>query len=309
VGEVVGFVAMSHSPLWRPAEALDEGAIGSTFVNGVRRAQGLAARAMADAVVVFGPDHFRMFFYRCMPRFCVGIDELKSLGDYGGYQGPLPSPSALGREIFDAICQAGIDPALSLEMDLDHGISQVYGALFPDHTMPIVPVMVNTSAPPLATLDRCRALGVAVGEAVRQSASPARVFIVGSGGLSHSPPTPSLNGPDGDQWRSFLVSGVSSDDTENRRVEMAKRLVADGITTINPEWDRHVMAAICAGDLDSVCSLPDDEITLRGGSGGGEIRTWVAAAAAWGGPSEVLGYEPVERWITGMGCIGAFGSP
>ena len=37
------------------------------------------------------------------------------------------------------------------------------------------------------------------------------------------------------------------------------------------------------------------------GTGGAEVRNWIAAAFAGGGPLTTVAYEPVPEWITGMG--------
>lgn len=37
------------------------------------------------------------------------------------------------------------------------------------------------------------------------------------------------------------------------------------------------------------------------GTGGAEVRTWIASAFAGGEPLSTLVYEPVSEWITGMG--------
>ena len=49
--------------------------------------------------------------------------------------------------------------------------------------------------------------------------------------------------------------------------------------------------------------MPNDELA-EAGNGTGEIRAWVALAAAMGGaPGKVLSYEPVYEWINGMGVV------
>ena len=43
------------------------------------------------------------------------------------------------------------------------------------------------------------------------------------------------------------------------------------------------------------------EVLLPAGTGGAEVRTWIAAAFAAGTPLPTVVYEPVTEWITGMG--------
>ena len=49
---------------------------------------------------------------------------------------------------------------------------------------------INAIAAPLGPLHRCRALGTAVGDYL--ATLDKRVLVIGSGGLSHSPPVPTL---------------------------------------------------------------------------------------------------------------------
>ena len=50
--------------------------------------------------------------------------------------------------------------------------------------IPLVPLVVNTAAPPLPSMERCVQLGRAVGAAIRASAYPGRVLLLASGGLA-----------------------------------------------------------------------------------------------------------------------------
>src|SRR5262249_56714243 len=55
---------------------------------------------------------------------------------------------------------------------------------------PVIPIFINSVATPLGPLRRVRALGAAVGTYVATLGS--RVLVIGSGGLSHDPPVPTL---------------------------------------------------------------------------------------------------------------------
>ena len=63
--------------------------------------------------------------------------------------------------------------------------------LFGDATSsPVIPIFINSVATPLGPLRRVRALGAAVGTYLATLGK--RVLVVGSGGLSHDPPVPTL---------------------------------------------------------------------------------------------------------------------
>lgn len=66
-----------------------------------------------------------------------------------------------------------------------------------------------------------------------------------------------------------------------------------------------MLDALAAGDLTQLDNVADDEITATGGRGAHEIRSWFAALAALGPNcrTDVLFYEAIDEWITGMGIM------
>ncbi len=76
-------------------------------------------------------------------------------------------------------------------MDVDHGTVQPLQKLFGDAAaQPVIPIFINSVATPLGPLRRVRALGAAVGTYL--ATLDKRVLVIGSGGLSHDPPVPTL---------------------------------------------------------------------------------------------------------------------
>src|SRR3546814_6774126 len=61
--------------------------------------------------------------------------------------------------------------------------------LFPDTTLfrsiPVVPIIQNCSVAPMPSLGRCYRLGAALRRAIEAWPNPARVALIGAGGLSH----------------------------------------------------------------------------------------------------------------------------
>ena len=91
----------------------------------------------------------------------------------------------------EAVLDAGVDVAISASMDVDHGTVQPLQTLFGDAAgRPVMPIFINSVATPLGPLQRARALGAAVGNFLATLGK--RVLVVGSGGLSHDPPVPTL---------------------------------------------------------------------------------------------------------------------
>jgi 2,3-dihydroxyphenylpropionate 1,2-dioxygenase len=144
-------------------------------------------------------------------------------------------------------------------------------------------------------------------------ARPERILIIGSGGLSHDPPIPQLADAS-PQVRTRLINGPEL--SYAQRVARQKLVYAEshkiiaGISEsipLNPEWDRKLLDAFCAGDLSVLDRTADEEISKVGGCGGHEVRTWIAALASLGPnyTADVLFYESINEWITGMSVLTA----
>lgn len=76
---------------------------------------------------------------------------------------------------------------------------------------------------------------------------------------------------------------------------------------IRPGWDRALLDRFARGEARALAAESSaDSIESGGGYGGQEIRTWLAAAGSAGDPAfDVLGYEPIDFLVTGMGAVAA----
>lgn len=278
----VALCCMSHSPLLNlpgpSAELLED-----------IDAQLAAARAfVADfdpqLVVIFSPDHYNGFFYRLMPPFCIG-SAANGVGDYGTYSGALEVPAQLAEEMAAAAWEHGVDVALSAAMDVDHGTVQPLEVLFGDvDSRPVIPVFVNSVATPLGPLRRARALGTAIGEYLHSLDQ--RVLVIGSGGLSHDPPVPTLaTAPPAALAR--IVGGAPM--TPEARTARQEAVIAAAhdfahgqspLQPLNPDWDRALLDLIDTNRLAEVDGWSNEWIAREAGNSAHEIRTWVAAFAA-----------------------------
>lgn len=225
----------------------------------------------ADALIVMAAEHFANFFMNNMPAFCIGIGEQ--------YSGPIEDPEwlkipktdvpgapDLGRRLTREVMQT-VDTAYAEEWKFDHGIMVPLHFLTPSYDLPIIPVNINCQGPPLTPLHRAWAFG----EAIRRAcdAVPEKVALVGTGGISHWPATPD--------------SGK-----------------------INEEWDREFLDRLVRQDKEALLSYTDEETYRDGGQGGFEIRTYIAAAAAAGGPLDVQFFTP-DLPIFAVSCtVGRF---
>ncbi|NTY63790.1 3-carboxyethylcatechol 2,3-dioxygenase [Mycolicibacterium sphagni] len=276
---------MSHSPLLNlpgPSEELLDD------INArLAETRSFVADFDPELVVIFSPDHYNGFFYRLMPPFCIGT-AAHGVGDYGTHAGPLNVPADVANEMAAAVWESGVDVSLSAAMDVDHGTVQPLEVLFGSENLgaspPIIPVFINSVATPLGPLKRTRALGTAIGEYLGTLSK--RVLVVGSGGLSHDPPVPTLaTAPPAALERIVGGAPMSAEGRAARQeaVIAAAHDFAHGqspLQPLNPEWDHALLDLIDTNRLAEVDGWTNDWIAREAGNSAHEIRTWVAAFAA-----------------------------
>jgi 2,3-dihydroxyphenylpropionate 1,2-dioxygenase len=297
---------LSHSPLLELSQPSPE--LAADVEGAFAAARAFVADYDPELVVVFAPDHYNGFFYELMPPYCVGL-AATAIGDYGSAAGPLDVPRDLARGCAQAALDAGVDLAVSLRMEIDHGAVQPLEILFGGLTeKPVIPFFVNSVAPPFAPISRVRKLGEAVGRYL--GSLDKRVLLIGSGGLSHEPPVPTL-----ETAPPAVVEGLiagrhptaAARAARQDRVVAAARAFAAGegnLKPLNPGWDTAFLDSIEKNDLDAVDTYTNDEITRLGGASGHEVRNWVAAYAALStaGRYEVgyRYYRPIPEFIAGF---------
>jgi 2,3-dihydroxyphenylpropionate 1,2-dioxygenase len=250
-----------------------------------------------ELVVIFSPDHYNGFFYRLMPPFCIGT-AAQGVGDYGTHAGPLDVPAGMANEMAAAVWEAGVDVSLSAAMDVDHGTVQPLEVLFGDAaSRPVIPVFINSVATPLGPLKRTRALGTAIGDYL--ASLNKRVLIVGSGGLSHDPPVPTLaTAPPAALERIVGGAPMSPEGRAARQdaVIAAAHDFAHGqspLQPLNPDWDHALLDLIDTNRLPEVDGWTNDWIAREAGNSAHEIRTWVAAFAAMAAQGD---YQTQQRY-------------
>ena len=304
----VQLICASHSPLMTTGiEETEQGVQGQFF----RELDSCAAALHAfnpELVVVFGPDHFNGFFYELMPAFCIGA-AAEAAKDWHFEGGPLRVPRELALDCVRHLQAHDFDVALSHAMKVDHGITiplfKLTGALA---RYSVLPVFINCAADPRPSFRRVRAFGTAVGEFL--AGRDMRITVIGSGGLSHDPPTPRVDHLEPDATKRLVDRATPTqaelDAREGRVIRAARELVAGGGPCLPPseQWDRDFLRSFLDARLEDFDRMSDDEIDRVAGFGAHEVRTWVAAAAAaqkMGNPgSELRYYHLVPEWITGM---------
>ena len=303
----LALLATSHSPLLEYADLPED--VSSELEDAFGEAKRFVRDFDPDVVVNLGPDHYNGFFYNLMPAFCIGY-AATSIGDYGSQAGTLDVPEDLARGLAEAVISDGIDLAVSLDMEVDHGAVQPMEIVYGDITAkPFIPIFINSVAPPFTPLNRVRLLGEAIGRHL--ATLDKKVLLISSGGLSHDPPVPRLATATPEQRRALLgQAGPLSPDARaarQQRVIDAARDFAAGTATIQdlaPDWDRELLQILASGDLTPLDAWTPDEMTRIAGNSSHEVRTWIAGYAALGAAGnysvQFSYYRPIRELIAGF---------
>jgi 2,3-dihydroxyphenylpropionate 1,2-dioxygenase len=306
---------MSHSPLLNlPGPSQD---LLDDIESALTPARQFVEDFDPEIVVIFAPDHYNGFFYKLMPPFCIGT-EAQGVGDYGTHKGPLDVPEAVAVGCAKAVLSAGVDIAISANMEVDHGAVQPLEKLFGSATArPVVPIFINSVATPLGPLHRCRTLGSAVGSYLATLGK--RVLLVGSGGLSHDPPVPTLSTATPQVVERIVHGRPMTPEQRTARqtavMDAAKSFAAgdSDLAPLNPEFDRQFLEIVDSGHLGDLDTWSNSFIANEGGNSAHEIRTWVAAFAALAaaGPyrTDVRYYRPAPELIAGFAIRTAVPAP
>jgi aromatic ring-opening dioxygenase catalytic subunit (LigB family) len=269
MAEIVMAYSASHAPMMTADRESAPREQADNFFGALRRLREQAIATDVQAIVMLSGEHFSNFFFNNLPQLVIGVGD--------SHVGPkelwlkipkvaVPSDPSLAQHLLNETVAAGFQPAMSTKMTADHGFMTVYYELDPLMRLPMVPVVMNCTTPPLMTLRQCYDFGIAVGDAIRSYPDLERVALVGAGGLSHFVGEPRV----GD---------------------------------IDEEFDRWFLAQLEGGDLDELLDMPNDELMLAG-NGTGEVRSWIAVAGAMRGhEAKSLSYEAIYEWINGMGVI------
>jgi len=265
---IVFACAASHAPgmtAWTEAAPREQ---RDKILGSYHKLGDMLAASKPDVLVVISVEHWANFFLNQMPTFCIGRAQY--------YDGPVeewlkisktrvPGDPALGAQLLDACLDRGFDPAFSDELLFDHATMLPLHFLNPGMTVPVVPVIINTLTTPMPSPKRCFELGRVLGKALERQ--PRRIALIATGGLSHWP----------------------------GEAKMGK---------INVAFDKQFLETLVNGKRALLAEYSHSAIDKEAGSGGHEIRTWIAVAGAledW--RASLLAYEPVHPWATGCGLV------
>ena len=273
MASIVAAMAMTHSPGltgWfdrAPAHQQAE----ATRALGEMRERLAAARP--DVVVVFSNDHLLNWPINNTPEYTVGIgaehvgpadwyDEWLALAKYR-----IPGHPALARHIVSEGARRRLAFAYLRTMEFDDGVSVPMHYLNPASSIPLVPVTMNCTVPPIPTPARAYEVGTALRDLLLTYPGPERIAVLATGGLSHEP-----GGP-----RYFWV---------------------------DEEFDLWFLDLLKKGDHAALLRECTLERMEEAGSGGtAELLAWILVLAFTTGPADVLAYMPAVAWRSGTGMV------
>lgn len=275
MGKIVGGFWMPHDPVMlvapdAPPEAQQK-AVWGAYKECARR----LAALNPTSVIIVGCDHYILFGTHCLPRYLIGI------GDVDGpierlpmlERGVVRNQEKLAQHIVTEGEKQRLDWAVGRSFTMDHAFAIPHQFVVKEaekdlgHILPSIPVYLACGVDPYISLGRCVDLGEQICAAVESFDEDERVVVIGSGGISH--------------W-------VGT-------VEMGK---------VAPEFDQEVLAHGVTGNLEALCAYSDEEILRRAGNGAMEIRTFaLAMAAVPNATGEIIAYEAVPEWVTGLGFL------
>jgi len=266
-----------------------------------------------ELIFLFAPDHYNGFFLDNMPQLCIGMSA-EAVGDYGTAAGPLNVPREIAERCANHVVSRDFDLAISYRMQVDHGFAQPLEELAGGLAKyPVIPLFINSVAPPVVSFRRARQFGEAIGEFARTLNK--RVVFIGSGGLSHNPPVPQIATAIPEVAERIIAgrnpTEAARDARQQRTIDAATRFTSGSaeLHPLNPEWDKKFMDDLIKKDWSAIDFYTNEAITAQGGASAHEVKTWVAATAAMnaatGGSysSAVRYYEAIPEWIAGFGAL------
>src|SRR5262245_37746007 len=255
-----------------------------------------------DVLLIVSNDQLENFDFGNYPAMAICLqEELEGQATTSGYLqrimgkefAPVKSWArvkghpALGKELLIGLMKKGFDPAFMVELPnkdrgLAHGFLRPAYYLTPQYDIPILPFYLNCYYAPQPSGKRCYELGKAIREVVEESTLNLKVVVLGSGGLWHTPEIPDAY-LDEDFDKAFLAHLSNG---HARKLDEYFDSIPWPYSSAPPEIARKLINGI--------------GISVGIGSGIGESRNWiVAAAVADGTKAEVLDYVPIYASPTG----------
>ncbi|MEN0108005.1 MAG: protocatechuate 3,4-dioxygenase [Pseudomonas sp.] len=275
MGKIVGGFWMPHDPVMFVAPEAPEQAIRDKLWGAFNTCAQRLAELEPTSVIIVGCDHYILFGTHCLPRYIIGTGDIDGPVEAlpGLRKGVVLNQQALAQHIVAEGDRIGFDWAVARSFTIDHSFSIPHQQVVQPaeailgYSLPSIPVYLACGVDPYLPLPRAAQLGRQIRAAVESFSADERVVIIGSGGISH--------------WVGTAEMGQ-----------------------VCESFDREILRHGVAGDLASLIAYSDEEILQRAGNGAMEIRNFACAMAAVpNATGEVIAYEPVPEWVTGLGFV------
>lgn len=259
--------ALAHAPGITAWPAAADAGQRERLYDGFAEVRRQLEVARVDELILFTSEHWTNFFLDHVSPFCIGRGE-----GFGGPVEPwLKIPPAqlkgdpeLASQLLAAAAARDLDLSFADELVFDHGTMVPLHFLTPSMHLPVVPIFVNTLAPPQPSPKRCALLGDAMHDLLANSSK--RYGLIATGGMSHDP---------GERNHGVIFE----------------------------EFDREFLHAMAGGDLERLKSYSVAELH-GAGAGAVELLGWIALAGALRMfRGETIAYEAVRPWATGIGLM------
>lgn len=268
MARIVFAAAVAHTALMLRAKEKAPKEQADQVYEAFAEARRRLEESRAEAIILFSAEHLMTFFLDNMPSLCISIGEkAKGWGEAGVPFYEAGVDQDLSKYLLTYGLENGFDLAYSYEMRLDHGFMVPLHFLTPQMNIPVVPIFMNAASPPLSPLRRMYQFGQMVAQALREWDKERRVAIVATGGLSH--------------WVAVPRMGE-----------------------IAVDFDRKFLDLLLQYRDEEILGWTNEQIELDAGNGALEIRSWMALCGAVPkGHRQLLCYQPVEAWATGIGLL------
>lgn len=274
MAEIVAAMAMTHGPGltgWFDAAPKEHQELSLAALHEMRKRLLLAR---PDVIVAFSNDHLLNWPINNTPEYTVGIGDVhvgpadwydEWLGMETKYR--IPGHPALARYLVNDAARRQLALAYLRDMQFDDGFSVPMHYLNPEGTIPLVPVGMNCTVPPIPTPERAYQVGEIFRDMLRSWSGPERIAVLAAGGLSHEPGGPR-----------YLY--------------------------VDEEFDRWFLELLAKGDHATIRREVTLERMEAAGSGGtAELNAWMLVLPFTQGPADVLAYMPAVAWRTGTGMV------
>lgn len=268
MAKVVGGFLMPHNPMLAigrdAADPAQAKTVFDTFSKIVDRVRALEA----DTVIIIGDDHYTNFGPHCIPSYLIAIGDVEGPVEpfLGIERAPMENNVPLANHILQSGYGEGVDWSYAKSLTVDHSVAIPYDlAVREIEGLKAIPVYLNAGVSPYLPNRRAYQIGQSIRRAVESWEGNERVVVYGTGGISH--------------W-----------------------VGSTGMGGVNAELDQRILDLCAAGDVDGLIALPDEMVEAQGGNGCLEIKNWLCAMGAMpGAKAEVMAYEAMQAWISGMG--------